>query len=360
MQTLLSRSHVVLNENLFSGLTLRVFQVLASGSLLLTEAGGQGVEKYFTHGNHLLTYSPNTLLPLVEKLQGDIAAWDHVARAGQQACLNAHQSVHRAQYVLEQVAKKHRGRSGNLGRQGKQFCEARSKYFHARRFGGSYKEAVNLLEGLKHLHTPVGCHAAFMLGSIHAQKGEQEKAKPLLAHGAYANDCFGVIASMKLMVMHMHDPDKLQWLDAVLKKIMDAGIDITPFVRQILQTRRSSLFEHDVYLLFAAILFQAGQIVNLGFLRQDPDVLPETSFDYAVRAYEQFKSITALDALIKCVENGQVETEIMPFVEDALLHAVATDRHVVYAAEVYKKMYDFRAARSVLHALKKRKKSKRV
>jgi hypothetical protein len=51
--------------------------------------------------------------------------------------------------------------------------------------------------------------------------------------------------------------------------------------------------------------------------------------------------------------------EIMPFVEDALLHAVATDRHVVYAAEVYKKMYDFRAARSVLGALRKRKQGKR-
>jgi hypothetical protein len=34
---------------------------------------------------------------------------------------------------------------------------------------------------------------------------------------------------------------------------------------------------------------------------------------------------------------------------------VAEDRHVLYAAEVYAKVYDFRAARSVLHALKKRK-----
>jgi len=114
--------------------------------------------------------------------------------------------------------------------------------------------------------------------------------------------------------------------------LTEAGIDIKPFARQILQARRSSLFEHDVYLLFAAILFQAGQIVNLGFLRQDRDVLPETSFDYAVRAYEKFKSITALDALIGCVHAEQGEMEIMPFVEDGLLHAVATDMQVVYAA----------------------------
>ena len=141
--------------------------------------------------------------------------------------------------------------------------------------------------------------------------------------------------------------------------LTEAGIDIKPFARQILQARRSSLFEHDVYLLFAAILFQAGQIVNLGFLRQDRDVLPETSFDYAVRAYEKLKSVTALDALIRCVDSRDLEVEVMPFVEDALLHAVATDRHVVYAAEIYKKMYDFRAARSVLGALKKRKQRKR-
>jgi hypothetical protein len=359
MQTLFSRSHVVLNENLFSGLTLRVFQVLASGSLLLTEAGGQGVERYFTHEKHLLTYSPDTLLPLVERLHKDIAAWDHVARDGQQACLNNHQSIHRVQCVLDHIAKKHTGRTRSVGRQERQFSEARSKYFHARRFGGSYKEAVNLLEGLKHLHSPTGCHAAFMLGSIQAQKGEQQKAKPLLAHGVFANDCLGLIAVMKLMVMHVHDPDKLQWLDAVLKKTMEVGIDIRPFARQIMQTRRSSNFEHDVYLLFAAILHEAGQIMNLGFLKQDQDVLPETSFDYAVRAYEKFKSVTALDALIGCADAGQVEMEIMPFVEDALLHAVAEDRHVLYAAEVYAKVYDFRAARSVLHALKKRKQNKR-
>jgi hypothetical protein len=358
MQTLFSRSHVVLNENFFSGLTLRVFQVLASGSLLLTEAGGQGVERYFTREKHLLTYSPDTLLPLVDKLHKDIAAWEDVALAGQQACLNNHQSIHRAQCVLDHVAEKHKGRTRSIGRQRRQFCEARSKYFHTRRFGGSYKEAVDLLEGLKDFHTPVGCHAAFMLGSIHAQKGEQQKAKPLLAHGAYANDYFGVIASMKLMVMHVHDPDKLLWLDAVLKKTMDVDIDIKPFARQIMQTRRSSNFEHDVYLLFAAILYEAGQIMNLGFLKQDQDILPETSFDYAVRAYEKFKSVTALDALIKCADAGQVEMEIMPFVEDALLHAIAEDRHVLYAAEVYTKMYDFRAARSILHALKKRIQSK--
>jgi hypothetical protein len=90
-----------------------------------------------------------------------------------------------------------------------------------------------------------------------------------------------------------------------------------------------------------------------GFLEQDPDPFPETSFDYAVLAYKTCRSQASLDMLIKCDRFKDVELEIIPFLEDAILSGVACDHHILYAAELYKNNYAFPHAHTVLKSMKK-------
>ena len=352
MQTVFSKSHIVLNENLFSGLTLRVFQALASGSLLLTEAGGYGVDTFFTPDEHLVCYSPDTLLPLLDTMRRNISAWKHVAIHGQQCCLQHHQSVHRAKTVLALVAGMQSGTRTRRD-QKHRLAEARGKYYHARRFGGSYQESIVLLQPLKGLHTSTGCRAAFLLGSIYAHRADLQKARPLLAHGSFGNDLVALLASIKLMVTYMHDDTRSSWLDVVLKKAIDVGIDINTLSEHILRIKHTRSFEHDVYLLFSAILYEAKNILELGFLEQDLDPFPETAFDYAVLAYKTCRSEASLDALIRCARCKNVELEILPFLEDAILTGVARDDHILYAAELYKNSYAFHHAHTVLKSMKK-------
>ena len=76
-------SQVVLNENFFSGLNLRFLHALASGSLLLTERGGRGVERFFTDGEHFVSYDHTDILDVLDRLKRDPEAFRAVAAAGQ-------------------------------------------------------------------------------------------------------------------------------------------------------------------------------------------------------------------------------------------------------------------------------------
>ena len=95
-----SESRIVLNENLFDGFTLRIFQGLASGSLLLTEAWGAGTQQHFTDRQHLVCYTPQTLLPLVKRILERPETYAPIAQAGQSICRQEHTSEIRAAQLL--------------------------------------------------------------------------------------------------------------------------------------------------------------------------------------------------------------------------------------------------------------------
>jgi tetratricopeptide (TPR) repeat protein len=95
------QARIVLNENLFNGITTRMFEAMASGTMLLTEAGQDGIEDLFTPGEDLALYGPETLVEQVDYYLSHPGERESLARRGRERVLAAHDIKHRAQILLD-------------------------------------------------------------------------------------------------------------------------------------------------------------------------------------------------------------------------------------------------------------------
>jgi len=102
---LYGRSKMVLNENLFPGLTTRVLEGMACGRPVLTEGGhgADGLGGHFVPGEDLVTYGPLDLAAKLEFFLSDAAARDRVARRGRDKCLAGHTLRHRAARLVSLI-----------------------------------------------------------------------------------------------------------------------------------------------------------------------------------------------------------------------------------------------------------------
>ncbi|MCP4005021.1 MAG: glycosyltransferase [bacterium] len=99
-----ARCQLVVNEYFFDGLNFRVFEAMASGRPLLTEATANGLPQLFQDGEHLITFTPETLLPTVRHALDHPEACERIALNGRQEILRAHTRAIRAEKLLELAA----------------------------------------------------------------------------------------------------------------------------------------------------------------------------------------------------------------------------------------------------------------
>ena len=116
MIDLFGRSRVVLNENFFPGVTLRVLQGMAAGALVLTEDLGGGLTDLFADGEHLAAFTPETLEGQVSRCLDDTAFRDGVARQARAEVLARHLTDHRAEALADHVELAPPGRAPRAAR----------------------------------------------------------------------------------------------------------------------------------------------------------------------------------------------------------------------------------------------------
>jgi glycosyl transferase family 1 len=83
--------------------TLRAFDVLAAGGLLLTEAGGE-LGALVSPDGYLTYRDPSDLIDRIEHARSDPAAMRDIARAGQRQVLLAHRLEHRVARIVDACA----------------------------------------------------------------------------------------------------------------------------------------------------------------------------------------------------------------------------------------------------------------
>ncbi|MBU0513985.1 MAG: glycosyltransferase [Proteobacteria bacterium] len=136
---LYGRSKMVLNENLFPGLTTRVLEGMACGRPVLTEGGNgaDGLRDHFRPDEDLVTYDPLDLAAKLEFFLSDAAARDRVARRGRDKCLSGHTLDHRAARLVSLIepllGRPHRPAADVHARLGRAYLLARIRW--PRRFG---------------------------------------------------------------------------------------------------------------------------------------------------------------------------------------------------------------------------------
>ncbi|HEU6437967.1 MAG TPA: glycosyltransferase [Nitratidesulfovibrio sp.] len=393
MLDVFAASHMVLNENFFSGLNLRFFHALASGSLLLTERRGYGVARHFREGRHYLGYAPGDVVSVIRSVEQGRKGAARIAARGQEECVRHHTSAHRARVVVRDLTEAGTGRDAATRQAARlahasRLDEAEAKYHHALRFGGPFVESVALLEhaatasdGPETVGDPDGAdsphrgrtgHApglvartAELLGGILLRQGRTEAGVALLQRaaapgtesgmGAGAKPTMppGLAALLKLLLLHAEDTRRLTCLGQLTSALLRAGRIRRRYLPYLNALKNDRDTRYNCCMLACEILHDAGRNHHLGFLRQEPEHLPDTALEYALLAFAAQKTTEALDAIIRCTAKAGIGPEALPFIRQATLAGVATDAQIALSASLALEYYDFSFSKMTVRALKK-------
>lgn len=99
-----NRSKIVLNENLFPGLNLRTFEIMACGTCLVTEESDARWKDLFDDWKHLVAFRSDNLIENLKILLGDDQKREAIAQTGRQLVLEKHTIDHRAERLLSLVS----------------------------------------------------------------------------------------------------------------------------------------------------------------------------------------------------------------------------------------------------------------
>jgi len=100
-----NRSRLVLNENLFPALNLRLFEAMASGSAVLTENNAPGLGDIFKTDKHLITYTADDLLDKIDYYLNNEGERENIALNGAKEIADKHNFYRRAQTLIEIIQK---------------------------------------------------------------------------------------------------------------------------------------------------------------------------------------------------------------------------------------------------------------
>ena len=126
MAEVFSRSRIVFNNAVNGDLNMRVFEALCSGSMLMTdEAPASGLDELFENGKHLVVYSDDNLLDLIQHYLDHPQERERIAGQGRQEVIGRHTYDHRAKRMLEILDKYFREIATSVPVQGKP-----DSYFH--------------------------------------------------------------------------------------------------------------------------------------------------------------------------------------------------------------------------------------
>ncbi len=387
MLDVFAASHMVLNENFFSGLNLRFFHALASGSLLLTERRGYGVARHFREGRHYLGYSPGDMVSVIRSVQEGRKDTARIAARGQEECARRHTSAHRARDVLRDMVESGAGRAARTRTGGmlrtRRLDEAEAKYHHALRFGGHFDESVAFLEqvandaatldtgntgnrGDRGSGNGSGCssgadgdtmRAADLLGGIRLRQGRTEAGVALLERVAAAAVEHEVAprltALLKLLLLFAEDERRLACLGRLTTTLLRAGRIRKRYLPYLNALKDGREPRYNCCMLACEILRDTGRNYHLGFFRQEPERFPDYALDYALLAFAAKPTGEALDAIIRCTAKAGIGPEALPFIRQATLAGTASDAHIALSASLALEYYDYSFAKVAVRALKK-------
>jgi tetratricopeptide (TPR) repeat protein/glycosyltransferase involved in cell wall biosynthesis len=102
MAEVFSQCRIVFNEAVNNDLNMRVFEVLCSGRLLITdEAPGSGLNELFQDNKHLVIYNEDNLIERIRYYLDHPDERLRIAREGCEEVLKRHTYDHRAKFMLE-------------------------------------------------------------------------------------------------------------------------------------------------------------------------------------------------------------------------------------------------------------------
>ena len=341
MLDLFAESKISLNENLFPGLTLRMLQVLASGSLLFTESNNRDAENSLKDGVHAVFYDATNILAKVEDVRSNYAKYKKIAEKGQRLCRERHTSTVRAMEFLAHMADK-KAHNPRLARNERVLHYSMAKCLHGTRFGGDIAEAHNnLVELAKQNDLPynVAGAAELTLGDIYARTNRVAQARSL--YEVAMRKSRDTAPLMKLAMLHAKNGNT-----AEAAKLLTHAVVRTKSIphqnRAVLLLVCNQEMPSTASLLFviARLLCAEGKVTSLGFISPQNDPVPDSALCAALQAWDLYPDPEFLDLAIACLKTAGSEIALLPTLMAAFAADRLTDRHIRYVSDLAACNYD--------------------
>lgn len=352
-QKIFSESRIVLNENFFPGLTLRVVQGLAAGSLVYTERSPYGHDFGLTDGQDLVLYDPHTILDRLGEVLKNPADCAAIGRQGQERCreLFAGDRVAAdllARIDLEKRRSPHAPCAPDVG--DALWNRLTSEVLFVQRFGGSFANAMRGLEELARSAPDRAAAAHVLMGDLKARIRRDDAA---LAHYHKALEIAPEsVANLKLALLAIRRDEPASALRSILAFLRHsphlAAVEPEALLAggaprpEILLTAIASLY------------FSLGRTWDMGFNKDFADPVPDTAFEVARLSFVRAPTAAALALMLKCLRPRHMQGELLPFLLTAIKKGLLSDARILDTARLAFEYYDRDTAAAIMGAMRAR------
>jgi tetratricopeptide (TPR) repeat protein len=277
-------SKLVLNENLFPGVTTRLLEGMACGRAVVTEGGnGDGLGELFTPGRDLIAFGPDDLARKLDAYLADDGAREAIARRGRDRCLAEHTLARRAETMVGLIepllGRGHRPAEDVNARLGRAYLRVRARW--PRRFGRRLLRRA----GLHLKRAPAEPGVLFDLAGAALLAGDIDEARGALDAAAGSSEAAA------------------------------ARIETDPAGRQALnQAARAELPSATAYLAIGRFLAGRGPALTPGFMRRDAPLTMWLAAEWYQAALALDRDlVAALTAFAEALTDCGAHTEAFDF-----------------------------------------------
>ncbi|MEW6263519.1 MAG: glycosyltransferase [Thermodesulfobacteriota bacterium] len=269
------QARLVLNENLFDGVTTRMFEAMASGGLLLTEAVENGLTDLFQPGQDLAWYNPDNLLDQVDYYLDHPRERERIAARGREKVWTGHDIRHRAERMLELI--EGAMRPASTGVRVKPGEEGLALFWAGLRWpnhdGWARLSRAERLLSEARRSGQAGPETLFCLGVTARLKNEPSRAKRLLTEAAEAGS---IPARLGLGLLAIEGGSPVEAKANPRLAAEAAGLETSPGFQPGADA--------DSHFWFGQILERSGHDLTPGFSRTGQDVLVWNALEHYQRA----------------------------------------------------------------------------
>lgn len=313
VQDLFARSRIVINENLFDGVTLRVFQALASGSLLLTERRSAGLGDLFQDGRHLVTFSADDLPSKIRWLLDHAEEREAIARAGRDECLARHTEKNRLKPMLRVLSELAASGSRPLDaallaerrlRSGRAFARIAQRAPAERKRLAFMAETAAREAWNADLRPELKGQAAQTLGVLAARRGEEEAAGEWLteAHRLQPVQWRPAMVLGRLLARSGRVDEARAWLTRGVERLETAviasggaGLEAVAEAKRLLG--ENAPLGAALWLALGRAHAAVGRRFDAGFRKEAPESYPESAAEWYALAVRHGGGAIALREL---------------------------------------------------------------
>ncbi len=346
-QQVFAESKIVLNENFFPGLTLRVLQGLAAGAAVFTERSPFGHDFGLGDFQDLVFYTPDSLIERMTEVLENYGRYAGLGAHGQETCRALYGSAPVAAELLARIPAARRW-EGPAHAAKARWHRITSELLYVQRFGGDFSRTVKALAEVAHSSSDKAAEAELLLGDVEARVKKGAGAR---AHYRRALELDATSpARLKLALLDIRQNELGAAREGLLACARETGMAKIPEA-----SLAGAPTAQGLLTLAGELAFARGRRWDMGFNKDFPDPVPDTAFELARMSWEHTPTSGALDLMRRCLAPQHMQGELLPLLLTALQKGLLTDVQILETARTAYEYYDHETAAAIMAAMRKTK-----